>query len=88
MVIKSNDDKSTIIKDVLFVPGMGYNILSISQLIEKCFYIFMKNDVFKLYDPTTILVFRSPLAKNRTFKTLINTTEVECLKVIVKGKKI
>ncbi|PNX85031.1 retrovirus-related Pol polyprotein from transposon TNT 1-94 [Trifolium pratense] len=79
MVIKRKNDSSTTVEDILFVPGMDYNLLSVGQLIEKDFSVSIKNENFELYDPANMLVLRSPLAKNRTFKTVINNTKVECI---------
>jgi hypothetical protein len=66
---------------------MDCNLLNIGQLIKKRFSVIIKNEKFELYDPAGILVMRAPLAKNRTFKTLINTTEVECMKAVTEDKE-
>ncbi|PNY18017.1 copia-type polyprotein [Trifolium pratense] len=87
MVIKRKNGSSAIIEDILFVPGMDCNLLSVGQLIEKGFSVNIKNEKFELYDPVNMLVLRSPLAKNRTFKTVINNTEVECMKAAVAEDK-
>ena len=87
MVIKRSNGSSAVIEDVLYVPGMDCNLLSIGQLIEKRFSVVIKNEKFELYDPAGTLVLRTPLAKNRTFKTLINTTEVECMKAVTEDKE-
>ena len=87
MVIRRNNGSSTIIKDVLYVPGMKCNLLSVGQLIEKGFSVTMKNEVLELFDANNKLVLISPLSKNRTFKTLISSTEVQCLQTVVENKK-
>ncbi|MCI05873.1 retrovirus-related pol polyprotein from transposon TNT 1-94 [Trifolium medium] len=66
---------------------MDCNLLSVGQLIEKGFSVTIKNENFELYDPANMLVLRTPLAKNRTFKTIINTTEVECMKAVSEEKQ-
>jgi len=73
MVIKRSIDRSTVIKDVLYVPGIKCNLLSVGKRMEKEFSITMKNEVFKLFDEENKLVIRSPLSKNKTSKTLINS---------------
>ena len=74
------------IKDVLYVPGMKCNLLSVGKLVEKGFSIVMKDGALKLFDTKNNLVLKSPLSKNRTFKTMISSTEVQCLKIIVDHK--
>ena len=74
------------IRDVFYVPGMKCNLLSVGQLVEKGFSVVMKDGVFKLFDTHNNLVFKSPLLKNLTFKTLISSTEVQCLKTVVDHK--
>lgn len=49
--------------------------------------ITMKNEAFKLFDPTNKLVLRYHLSKNKTFKTLISLTEVQCLQVVIENKQ-
>ena len=46
----------------------------------------MKDGVLKLFDTKNNLVLKSPLSKNRTFKTMISSTEVQCLKTVVDHK--
>jgi len=47
--------------------------------IEKGFSVIMKHETLELFDANNKLVLRSPLSKNRTFKTLISSTEVQCI---------
>src|ERR1044072_8984882 len=46
----------------------------------------MKDGALKLFDTKNNLVLKSPLSKNRTFKTMISSTEVQCLKTVVEHK--
>ncbi|CAJ2657083.1 unnamed protein product [Trifolium pratense] len=87
MVIKRKNGSSAIVENILFVPGMDCNLLSVGQLIEKGFSVSIKNEYFELYDPANMLVLRSPLAKNRTFKTVINNATVECMKAVSEDKQ-
>ncbi|MCH96964.1 retrovirus-related Pol polyprotein from transposon TNT 1-98, partial [Trifolium medium] len=68
MVIKRSNGDSAVIEEVLYVPGMGCNLLSVGQLIEKGFSVIIKDEYFELFDSANVLVLRTPLAKNRTFK--------------------
>lgn len=65
MVIRRNDSRYAIIDDVLFVLEIKCNVLVVGKFIEKGLYVILKNDAFKLYDPTNIFVLRSPLQRVR-----------------------
>ena len=77
----SNEGK-VVIKDVIYVPRIMCNFLSVGQLVEKSFSVVMKGGVLRLFDTKNNLVLKSPLSKNRTFKTMINSTKVQCLKTV------
>ena len=71
IVFQLSNGAKAMIRDVLYVPGMKCNLLSVGQLVEKGFSVVMKDGVFKLFDTQNNLVLKSPLSKNRTFKTMI-----------------
>lgn len=83
---KSNG-KSTIIENVLYIPDMKCNLLCVGHLIEKGFSVIMKNETLELFYISNKLVLRSPLSKNKTFKTLISFIEVQCMQVVVEHKQ-
>ena len=74
------------IKDVLYVPKMKSNMLSVRQLVKKGFSVIMKEGALELFDMQNNLVLKSPLLKNMTFKTMITSTKVQCLKIVVNHK--
>lgn len=86
MVIQRSNGRKAMIKDVLYVPGMKCNLLSVRQLVEKGFSVIMKDGALELFETHNNLVLKYPLSKNRTSKTLISSTEVQCLKTIVDHK--
>src|ERR1051325_8208098 len=86
IVFQMSNGGKAMIKDVLYVPGMKCNLLSVGQLVEKGFSIVMKDGASKLFDTKNNLVLKSPLSKNKTFKTMISLTEVQCLKNVVDHK--
>lgn len=47
IVIRRRNDNSALIENVLYVPEMKCNLLSIGQLIEKGFSVIMKNDALE-----------------------------------------
>jgi len=42
-----------VIENVLYVPGMKCDLLSVGQLVEKGFSVSMKDDFLKVYDSKT-----------------------------------
>ena len=71
---------------MLYVPGNKCNLLSVGKLVEKGFSVVMKDGALKLFDTKNNLVLKSPLSKNMMFKTMISSTEVQCLKNIIDHK--
>ncbi|XP_050915989.1 uncharacterized protein LOC127131097 [Lathyrus oleraceus] len=43
IVIQGSNNGKAMIKDILYVPGMQCNLLSVGQLVEKGFSVVMKN---------------------------------------------
>jgi len=80
VVIKKDEKETMVIEDVLYVPGMKCNLLSVGQLVQKGFSVSMKEEVLKVYDARKRLVLKSPLAKNRTFHTRLILPKNQCLK--------
>ncbi|XP_019464289.1 PREDICTED: uncharacterized protein LOC109362714 [Lupinus angustifolius] len=50
VVIMRENGSKAIVSNVLYVPKMKYNLLSIGQLIEKGFSVLMKNSQLELFD--------------------------------------
>jgi len=67
IAIEGKNGKMTIIEEVLYVPGMQCNLLSVGQFVQKGYSVTMKDNTFKLFDKHQRLVLKTPLAKNRTF---------------------
>lgn len=76
VLIKRKDGMHSYITDVLYVPGMKSNLLSLGQLLEKGYVMEMKNKMLKVFDSKRKLILKVPLSKNRTFKIGIQILEV------------
>ena len=79
ILIQRKDGKTTFIENVLYVPEMRCNLMNVGQLVEKGFFVSMKDGMLELFDPNLKLVLRSPLSRNRTFQANIKAAEVQCL---------
>jgi len=78
MIIRK-DGKVAYRNDVLYVPSMKNNLLSLGQLLKKGYTMNMQQKLIEIYDSHQRLVIRAPLSKNRTIKVNLDTTEIQCL---------
>ena len=76
VMITRNDGKVAYISDVLYVPSMKNNLLSLGQLLEKGFTMNMQQKVIEIFDSQHRLEIKAPLSKNRTFKVNLDTIEI------------
>ena len=79
VLIQRKDGRKTCIKDVLYVPGISSNLLSLGQLLQKGFKITMEDMMMLVYDKTKNLIIKTPLTRNITFKIGMQALEHECL---------
>ena len=80
------DGKEGTIEDVYYVPDMKSNILSMGQLLEKGYSIFMKDRMLHLKDKGGRLLARVEMAKNRMFKLNLRSVRERCLQVNMDDK--
>lgn len=83
IVIKRKNGEPAYVTDVLYVPSMKTNLLSLGQLLEKGFSMTMQNNYIEVFDCKQRKVLQAPLAKNRTFKVNLNAAEIQCLSTTV-----
>jgi hypothetical protein len=69
------------IEDVYFIPKMKSNILSVRQLMEKGFEIFMKNWTLHLKDKQGRQIAQVEMGENRMFKLNLRRIEEKYLKI-------
>ncbi|WVZ24220.1 hypothetical protein V8G54_002764 [Vigna mungo] len=79
ILIKCKYGKSVYMHNVLYVPLMKSNLLSLGQLLEKRFTMNMQNKHIEVFDKKQRLMFKAPLARNRTFRVNLNATEIQCM---------
>ncbi|WVY95082.1 hypothetical protein V8G54_034170 [Vigna mungo] len=73
VVIKRKNGTFVIIKNVLLVPEMKCNLLSIGQLVENGFTVIMGNKgQVEIFDKDKKLVLRTNICKNRTFQVSLD----------------
>ena len=64
ITIKKKNGGQVLITDVLFVPGMKSNLLSLGQLLEKGYTSRLESKMLRVYDKQNHLILKSPLTKN------------------------
>ncbi|WJX93643.1 hypothetical protein P8452_75143 [Trifolium repens] len=78
VMIEMSNGKKAVIENVLFVPGMQCNLLSVGKLISKGFKIVIEDETLQLFDSKKRLVLKTAQSKNRTYKTQFKAIGAEC----------
>lgn len=73
------DGQKEVIIDVMYMPYMTSNLISIDQLLAKGYNIKMMENQVEVIIGEGILILRAPLADNKTFKIEINIVDYQCL---------
>lgn len=73
VVIKKKDGLNTTTENILLMPEMKCNLLSLGQLVEKGFTVIMgNNDQAEVFDISKKLILRSKISNNRTFQVCMD----------------
>ncbi|XP_020271910.1 golgin subfamily A member 3-like [Asparagus officinalis] len=75
------DGKEGSIENVYYVPDLKSNILSMGQLLEKGYSVFMKDRMLHLKDKKGRLLAHVEMAKNRMFKLNLRNVQERCLQI-------
>ena len=86
VLIHRKDGKKACITDVLYVPNMRSNLISIGQLLQKGYTMKVEAQTMKVFDSKNMLILKAPLSKQRTFKINISVIEDKCLLFEVKSE--
>ncbi|WVY90763.1 hypothetical protein V8G54_036277 [Vigna mungo] len=87
VLINCKNDKIAYMEDVLYVPTMKSNLLSLGQLLEKGYTMSMLQRHIEVFDSKQRLVIKAPLAKNRTFKVNLDAAAIQCLSAMNKEEE-
>jgi len=68
------DGKEGTMEDVYYVPDLKNNMLSMGQLLEKGYSIFMKDRILHLKDKNESVLANVEMSKNRMFKLNLKST--------------
>lgn len=83
VMIKRRDGKQSFITDVLYVPVMKSNLLSLGQLLEKGYKMIMENKMLMIMNRNQRMIVKAPLSKNRIFKIGVHVMEHKYLSAAI-----
>ena len=76
--IHSKEKSDQIISNVFFVPDLKTNLLSVGQLQEKGYEIFIKDGVCRIQDEKLGLIAQVNMTTNRMFPLYLDNTTQNC----------
>lgn len=79
VLIKRKYGKHSLISNVLYIPGMKSNLLSIGQLSEKNYKIVIEDKLMRVTNSNGRIILKASMSQNRTFKIELNVLEHRCL---------
>jgi hypothetical protein len=79
VLIMRKDGKRSVISNVLYIPDMKNNLLSIRELVKKNYKVSIKDKMVRVLDSNGRLILKDPMSQNRTFKVELNVMEHTCL---------
>jgi hypothetical protein len=79
VAIRREDGTKVIVSDVLYVPQMKSNLLSLGQLLEKGYSMNMNGNYMEVFDSKKKVVLKVSMSRNRTFKVGVNSIDQKCL---------
>jgi len=68
--------------DVLYIPSMNNNLLSLGQLLGKCYTMIMKQNHIEVYNSKQRLLLNAPLSKNKNFKIKLDATAIQRMSAV------
>ena len=75
VMIMRKDGKRSVISNVLYIPGMKSNLLSIWHLVEKNYKVSIEDKMMRVFDENGRLILKAHMSQSRTFKIELNVME-------------
>ncbi|KAK9076273.1 hypothetical protein SSX86_004606 [Deinandra increscens subsp. villosa] len=80
ILFKCKTGDQLIVENVYYIPALTSNILSLGQMTEVGYDIWMKNNFLKVYDEQERLVMKVVRSANRLYKIMLTIAKPACLK--------
>ncbi|GKU89832.1 hypothetical protein SLEP1_g3918 [Rubroshorea leprosula] len=84
VTIRAKDNSIQTISNVLYVPNLKSNLLSLGQLQEKGYEILIKDGVCQIRDSKLGLIAKVKMTGNRLFPLYLQTINLSCLSARLK----
>ncbi|KAG6501038.1 hypothetical protein ZIOFF_040904 [Zingiber officinale] len=81
IAVQTKEGKEKLITDVLYVPELSHNLLSVGQLMEKNFSFLFDDGRCQIFDKTNKVIVTNIEMKNKTFSLTMPLVEDRALKV-------
>lgn len=79
ILVKKNNGQEVMVCDVLYVPFIASNLISLDQLFDKDYKMKFEEREVKVFDEMCKLILKEPLSINKKFKIMINMLDHQCL---------
>lgn len=85
IVVRTKQGMEKYIHDVLYVPIIAHNLLSLGQLIEKGYFVVVQNNECVVYDKTDSnhIVAKVGMLQNRIFPLGLTYGETQALNAVL-----
>ncbi|KAG6487034.1 hypothetical protein ZIOFF_055615 [Zingiber officinale] len=81
IAVQTKEGQEKLITDVLYVPELSHNLLSVGQLMEKNFSFLFDDGRCQIFDKTNKVIVTNIEMKNKTFSLTMPLVEDRALKV-------
>ncbi|XP_017416644.1 uncharacterized protein LOC108327457 [Vigna angularis] len=78
IVLRDENGREVVIDEVLFVPRLKTNLLSLGQLLHKGFAMKMENNYLSIFYQSRRMIIKASLSQNRTFRVIMKVVRHQC----------
>ncbi|XP_047181944.1 uncharacterized protein LOC124848335, partial [Vigna umbellata] len=78
VVLRGVDGREVVIEEVMYVPGLKTNLLSLGQLLQKKYMMKMEDNCLSIFNQNGKVVVQTQLSQNRTFKVVMEAVNHHC----------
>ncbi|KAG9454468.1 hypothetical protein H6P81_007372 [Aristolochia fimbriata] len=84
IMIQTKKGDHRYISDVLYIPEKHTNLISVDQLLEEGYDIYLKDGRLSIRNKNGELIAKVDMAKNRLFTLNMEVVSIQCLKLVLK----
>ncbi|BAT98175.1 hypothetical protein VIGAN_09180700 [Vigna angularis var. angularis] len=87
VALRGEDGREVVIEEVLYVPGLKTNLLSLGQLLQKGYVMKMENNGLSIFNQEGKEVIQAEISQNRTFKVVMEAVDHHCFTAAEEGNE-